>query len=211
MDSRFKILKTNNKYYLSIPHFNTNDIVGIDPGVSTFLTCIDNNDIIIKIGTNVCQVLNKSIHKIMSIKSKAFGPAKKTKILDKYETRVNNKIHELHIKSVNFLISKYKAVLIGDFGSDCQQQIIYPDNDIRKYLRYDLFIQLLTKKCGMYRIDLRVVDETLTSKLCSQCGSYNKFGTNYKVYKCVTCGFVSHRDVNASLNILNKNNDLILY
>lgn len=212
INCNFKILKSSNKYFLSIPLFNQSNVVGIDPGINTFLTCTDDNGKIIKIGTNVCQVINKIIDKIMIVKNRSFSPAKKKKIVDKYENNINNKIMDLHQKSINFLTSNYKTIQIKDFGQGYAEKNNftkqdYTDNDIRKYLQYDLFIDLLIKKCNAYHINLKIIDETLTSKLCSQCGAFNTFEINTRTHKCQNCNFVSDRDVNASLNILNKNNN----
>ena len=47
-----------------------------------------------------------------------------------------------------------------------------------------------------------------TSKTCSNCGAIADLPLNQREYHCSVCGFVCHRDLNASINILKIGQDL---
>jgi hypothetical protein len=51
-----------------------------------------------------------------------------------------------------------------------------------------------------YGANVKVVNEYLTTKTCSQCGQINELGPS-KIHSC-KCGMVSGRDENAAKNIL---------
>ncbi|MBU3913839.1 MAG: transposase, partial [Nanoarchaeota archaeon] len=40
-----------------------------------------------------------------------------------------------------------------------------------------------------------------TSKTCSNCGTLLNIPLSKRKFKCLNCGFVCHRDLNASINI----------
>ena len=53
-------------------------------------------------------------------------------------------------------------------------------------------------------IDLRHIDESYTSKLCSECRFYNSELGKSKTFKCKICNLKLDRDVNSAKNILLK-------
>lgn len=205
INCRYRLVKKYDKYYLVMPKRNIDNYVGIDPGILTFLTCTDNNRNVIKIGTNICSNLKTIMSKIISIKnSPRLTNYKKKKGILKCETKIKNKIHELHNKSIILLVTEYKNIRIGNFGNMCWDENEYMDDDIRKYLRYDIFLSKLKKRCEQNKIGLTIVNENLTSKICSGCSVHNYYGTNYRIYRCNNCGLELDRDINASINILNS-------
>ena len=50
---------------------------------------------------------------------------------------------------------------------------------------------------------LEKVNARNTSKTCSECGTIIKMPLAKRKFSCHKCGFVCHRDLNASINILN--------
>ena len=66
---------------------------------------------------------------------------------------------------------------------------------------YDLKIKI-ENKSQLKGIHLISIDPKYTSQTCSKCQKINK--TKTKKYKCSSCGYKEHRDVNASYNIANK-------
>jgi len=57
----------------------------------------------------------------------------------------------------------------------------------------------ITYKATLLGIPIYYINPRNTSKTCSRCGSINI--ANGKHYKCKFCGYVAHRDINASINI----------
>ncbi len=65
------------------------------------------------------------------------------------------------------------------------------------------FRTMLEAKAQMYGRDFRVIDRwTPTSQVCSTCGfNGGKKELNVRQWKCINCGAVHDRDVNAAINI----------
>lgn len=64
------------------------------------------------------------------------------------------------------------------------------------------FIRYLEYKAVMSGSKLVKVDPRNTSKTCSKCGAVAEMPLNQRQFSCPNCGFVCHRDLNASINIL---------
>ena len=64
------------------------------------------------------------------------------------------------------------------------------------------FIQMLSYKAVKCGGQLIKVNPKNTSKTCSNCGTIADMPLNKRIYRCSVCGFVCHRDINASINIL---------
>jgi putative transposase len=62
--------------------------------------------------------------------------------------------------------------------------------------------QYLTYKAQAAGIQVEWVDEAYTSQTCPQCGRRHK--PRGRVYTCPACGFVAHRDLVGSANILSR-------
>lgn len=57
----------------------------------------------------------------------------------------------------------------------------------------------------MYGKELKKVDPRYTSKTCSSCGYINYDLKLYdRIWTCPNCDIIHDRDINASINILNK-------
>jgi putative transposase len=63
------------------------------------------------------------------------------------------------------------------------------------------FISILTSKAESAGRRVIKVDPSYTSQDCSQCGHRVKKSLALREHRCIKCGFVSHRDHNAAINI----------
>ena len=63
------------------------------------------------------------------------------------------------------------------------------------------FETLLAYKAEALGKEVAFVDARYTSQKCSQCGHIYKGNRQHSRFRCVRCGFQSHADVNAALNI----------
>jgi len=66
------------------------------------------------------------------------------------------------------------------------------------------FIRLLEYKCVDNGSELVKVDPANTTRACSNCGTVKDMPLSVRTYKCAECGLELHRDINASINILNR-------
>ena len=66
----------------------------------------------------------------------------------------------------------------------------------------DAFIRMLEYKAVTSGFRLVKINPRNTSKTCSRCGTITDMPLNQRQFSCPQCGFVCHRDLNASINIL---------
>lgn len=73
---------------------------------------------------------------------------------------------------------------------------------------WNSFIQMLSYKAVRCGGQFVKVNPRNTSKTCSKCGTITEMTLNKRKFKCPSCGFVCHRDLNAAINILSVGQDL---
>jgi len=224
----------DNKYYLSLPvspkffsDFKKNvkgigdceiqaqpnrfDICSLDPGVRTFMT-LYGLDHVVEIGKNDCLKIFDMLELGDSYQSKiSLGYNKKMnkKRRRKNKKRIKNLVDELHRKTVSFLTSNYKTILLPEFKVS---KMVKGNNLSAKTkrqmlaFRFYMFKQRLIDKCSKKGVDLRIISEAYTTKCCSECGVLTDVGGS-KIFKCSNekCPMFHielDRDVNAARNIL---------
>ena len=194
--------KNNDK---KIKQNNKKEQISIDLGIRTFGTCITENSIV-KLGDK----FEKTIKFYLERKDKILNNIDiDKKIKKKNEKRINKKIRnltdELHWKTINYLTSNYKTIIIGDLKS---QGIVKRDGNLGKMtkrismsFRFFEFKQRLTYKCHVTNTNLCITNEWMTSKMCSLCGTENKKLGASKIFNCENCLSVLDRDINGARNI----------
>ncbi len=202
------------KYYLLIPvKINEEEIkqdkeyISLDPGMRTFLTGITEDEIV-KIGNNVTSKLKGYLEKLDQT-SKIDNLEKQKRKQVKYRTKIKNVVDDLHWKTINYLTKKHKTVLIGDMS--IKRIVKKKMNDISKMtkrvglsLKFFVFKQRLEYKCKIYNCNYKEIDESFTSKVCSNCSSIDDKLGSKKVYNCSNCFVKMDRDINGCRGILLK-------
>jgi putative transposase len=179
--------------------------VGIDGGVRTFLTGISNKGTV-EIGTNLKETIKKDFKLLDKIKrnNKISDAIKK-----KYEKRINertaNKIKDMHWKAINYMTNNYDNIIIGKLSTKSivnkeTSKIDKMTKRIALKMAFYQFLERLKYKCQAKNINLQIVNEAYTSKLCCECSTYNDVGGS-KIYRCRDCGIIIDRDVNGAINI----------
>ena len=51
------------------------------------------------------------------------------------------------------------------------------------------------------KVEFGIINEWMTSKMCSRCGEINEKLKGNKIYKCERCGLIIDRDINGARNI----------
>jgi len=198
-------------------------MISIDPGIRTFGTGISEGKAI-KMGDGISEKIKYYIKKIDLVKDMKLNKVnihcnneredikkkknwmKKKKLL--FRRKIRNYIDELHWKSINYLTKNFTTILIGDMGI---KSIVARDGVLEKMtkkiglsMRFYEFKQRLKYKCELHNIKYLEVNESYTSKTCSNCGNVdNKLGAK-KIYDCKICRKVMDRDINGARGIYIK-------
>ena len=213
-DCKIHYNKDNKKFVLLIPeeveissNLKMNNYISIDPGIRTFLNCTTNNSYI-EIGNNIKDKLKNEILRLEKI-----NLIPKNKIKNKYlkitRLRIKNKVNDTHWKIINYLTNTYKTIIIGKWST---KSIISNDSSIFngldkriiQNLSFYSFLEKLKYKCLTENVNLNIIDEHYTSKMCTSCGNLKKDLRGNKIYNCTTCNISINRDYNGSRNIFLK-------
>jgi IS605 OrfB family transposase len=209
--------KITDEYFLLIPEKietkiiekKTESIISLDPGLRTFMTGVSSMGMT-KIGNNVNKIITKEINRINKIKN---NPKISMRIKKKNEIMINrkisNKIDDLQWKSINYLVKNYKTIYLGNMSA---KDIVRKESKILSNVqkvaclmtKYYQFNQRLEYKSKLYGVKLKVIDESYTSKTCSNCCYYDKQLGDSKIYNCYLCDMSIDRDLNGARNIFFK-------
>jgi IS605 OrfB family transposase len=210
----------NGRFFLLVPYekkeeqsFPEHKVISIDSGIRTFQTGYCPEGHTVEICKNVKMKLKKDHDKI-DILNRVFRETRDRKIRKIISSkrrrsfqRIENKINDLHWKTVKFLTENYENIIISDFKTGK----ILRGNDICRSVKRSLsalshykFRRRLLEKCEARGNNLFVIDEAFTSKTCGRCGRINQnLGAN-KTFVCAHCNYKVDRDINASRNMLLK-------
>jgi len=202
--NRFVLYTTKN---CDVKIYDTADTISIDPGIRTFLSCVSDFSVY-EIGKDnqIPEKIKYHLETMDNIKKKPIPQ----KIKKRYEISHNKKIHglvtELHWKSIDFLVKRFKTICIGKWSTKSilsnQRSVLCPmTKRIASRLRFYEFLTKLKYKCDAFGVNLMIVDESFTSKVCSHCSWEHKKLGGEKVFKCGNCTMVIDRDLNGARNI----------
>ena len=196
-------------------HLNTNNIMGIDLGLSNIVTTADNcggSPLIIKGGVvkSINQFYNKQLAKYKSISQKCNKKHLTNRIL-KFHRKRNNKIHDFFHKTsrkiVNHCIEHNIGTIVVGYNEKWKQNIQIGKRNNQNFVSVPFLklIQQIEYKSEMVGITVIRTSEEYTSQTCSSCGIIRKANRKYRgLYVCKNCGVVLNADVNASTNIFRK-------
>ncbi len=207
------IKREGRKYYAiftaikeaEIPKIKDINPVGIDVGLKTFAVLSD--------GTKIAKPnFRKNAEKHVTRWQRIFARRKKgskrrqlakDRLNKEYETannQTNDYLHKITNKLVN---SGYTSFAVEKL----QIQNMVKDHRLAKSINYaswNKFFQLLSYKAESAGMKVIEVDPRNTSKTCSNCGNTQSMPLSKRIYFCKSCGLVEDRDINASINILNR-------
>lgn len=208
LDHDMKILKNKSNYYLIVPikvqdnnDLNkSNRIIGIDPGIKTFLTGFDSDCNIIEYNIDYSKI-NKLNNKYSNYKE--LNKRKRKRTYNKIENKQKNLIDEYHWKSIRYILTNYDYIMFGKLDSQGfvkngkNKKLNKQTNDLKPYL----FRQRLLFKSNELNKYTKIINERYTTKTCSNCGNIYDIKTS-RIYECVKCKKSHGRDINSAKNIL---------
>ena len=193
------------------------DVVALDPGIRTFMTCFSENGHFGKLGEGIFKdimSLNYRIDKLQSRIAEAKKAGNKEKARNLYRavgnlrTRISNLIDELHYKVINFLVRNFSVILLPTFETS---EMVGKEKNGKKrkinksvvrsmlgYRFYD-FGQRLAGACKKYGVRLLRVNEAYTSRTNSFTGELINIGSRKSF--CYD-GIKVDRDINGARGIL---------
>ncbi len=185
---------------------NRKEIVGIDLGVSKFLTT--NEGGIIKSSRFLRKNLKKLRHAQRELSRKQKGSHNwekaRVKVARIYE-KVANCRRDLHFKAAHNLVMTYNHIVCEDLR--VKEMIKHNTRKMRRAILdqgFYTFLVILEQMCNKYSSALTKVNPRYTSQICSNCGCVVKKDLSVRIHKCPHCGLEIDRDVNAAINILHR-------
>jgi len=174
--------------------------IGIDVGIENFAT-LSNGEVIAN-----PQFLKKSEKKLaklqrrLSRKKKGSANRRKARLrVARLHERIFNQRNDFLHKISFSIIKKFKIISVEKL----QIKNMVKNHHLAKSINdvsWGIFIQMLSYKVERTGGQLVKVNPRNTSKTCSNCGTILDMPLNKRKFKC-KCGFVCHRDLNASINI----------
>ena len=185
-----------------IEHIKVEDNhIGIDVGIESFATLSD--------GTKIenPQFFRKSEKKLarlqrrLSSKKKGSANRRKARIkVARFHERIFNQRNDFLHKTSFSIIKRFKTISVEKLQIKNMVKNHYLAKSIND-VSWNSFIQMLSYKVERTSGQLIKVNARNTSKTCSNCGNIQEMPLSKRNFKCLNCGFVCHRDLNASLNI----------
>ncbi len=122
----------------------------------------------------------------------------------RYQAKIANKRKDYLHKITTELVKSYDVIVIEDLKT----KNLLKNHSLAKSITNNswyLFREMLEYKCKWYGKQLVVVSPDYTSQICSNCGYHSgKKPLEIREWTCPKCGANHDRDINASINILNR-------
>ncbi|MGE8203356.1 RNA-guided endonuclease InsQ/TnpB family protein [Heyndrickxia sp. NPDC080065] len=201
--------------------------LGIDMGIKSFITCSDGVSYKNINKTKKVKRLEKKLKREQRSLSRKYENFKKRGEKTATNKRVNiNKnilrVQKLHVRLSNIRLEHVKGV-VNKLVKTKPEYITIEDLNVKGMMKnkhlskavaeqcFYTFKTWLLAKCIDYGIELRQVDRFYpSSKLCSCCGKKKlDLKLSDRIYEC-DCGNVMDRDLNASINLLQAKEYVVL-
>jgi len=214
-DCKLQYDRLFNKYYLIVPekiniteNKNKREVFCGDPGIRTFITGISENNAI-KIGDRCGDKIKRYLKIIDKRNNMNISNKIKKKNEKIYNRKITGLVTELHWKTIKYLTSNYRNILIGDMSvkgiiNNKTSKLNKFVKRIATWLGFYKFRQRLEYKCNSYKINYMIIDESYTSKICSKCGEMKEDLGSSKIFSCDNCNVVMDRDINGARGIFIK-------
>jgi putative transposase len=192
-----------------VPHARPGSAIGIDLGVTTLLTGVDDTGTIITIpGPRPLRAALRKLRRASRAHSrKTPGSANRRKHaarLARIHARVSHVRADALHKATTTLATRYQTVVAEDLnvvGMVRNRKLARAISD----QGFGAARRMLGYKTGWHGGQLILADRFYpSSKICSGCGAVKaKLPLHVRVFTCESCGLTLDRDVNAARNLLN--------
>lgn len=207
------------------PDDTTDEIIGIDLGVRKTITT--SKGVVEPNINKTRKIINldarkKRLQRRLSRKyelNKQGSKYKKTKNIKKLEGQVrliDRKLHNIRENYNQTITNKViamhpKRIMIEDLKVRNLMKNRYLAKSIQDQQFYRIRQLLIEKALNTRATQIGVVNTYYpSSKLCNNCKTYNKYLGSSEIFKCSNCGRVIDRDLNASYNIRDCENYVLV-
>jgi putative transposase len=190
-------------------HARPGSAIGVDLGVRTFLTAVDDRGRILTVeGPKALRASLRKLRRVGRAHSrKALGSANRRKgaqRLARIHAKVTNARADALHKATSDLAQRYAIVVVEDLnvaGMVRNRRLARAVAD----QGFGAALRLLAYKTAWNAGELIVAGRWYpSSKTCSGCGAVKaKLPLAERIYRCESCGLARDRDVNAARNLLN--------
>lgn len=186
----------------SEPLPKTGQAVGIDAGISSFLTLSDGTQIDnFKYYESTQKKLRKAQRKVSRRKKGSNRRRKAVLQLKKIHQKIRNQRNDFQHKISVWLVRNYDLIAIEKLS------VLGLSRGILSKQMNDVaignFFQKLKSKAECAAKEVVEVSAAYTSQDCSQCGNRVKKDLSVRIHHCLQCGLILDRDWNAAINIKN--------
>ena len=190
---------------IKIPEVKNTNPVGIDLGLDSFIAVSDGT----KIEKPKFMQRNRTRiahwQRIVARRNKGSRRRQRAKahLQKTYEYSTNQSGDYLHKLSDTLVNSGYTSFAVEDL----RIQNMVKNHRLASSIHdasWNRFVQLLSYKAESAGLSVVKVDARNTSKECSGCGNIREMPLSERTYTCQRCGMSKDKDINASINILNR-------
>lgn len=171
-----------------------NDIIGLDLGVKTTITCSNGDKINVSIEES--DTLKRRQAKLARQVKRSNGWYKTLSLIRKEYNHINNKKNDCANKIVHKLLSENKVIVMQD------EQIDEWKSDLTSTkIQHSVLGRVKSKLLDSNQVV--ILDKWFpTTKYCSNCGSSYDIQLDERIYECPVCGEKEDRDIHAAKNMI---------
>ena len=187
-----------------LPEYKTfeKDAVGLDVGISSFLTDSEGNKVENPKFFRSTEVkFRKKQRKLSRRKKGSPNRARAKKLVAKQHRKVKRQRLDFLFKTAKKYIDKHALIVVENL----KVSNMLKNNNLAKSISdasWNKFKEILIFKAEEAGRLIELVNPAYTSQDCSRCGNRVKKELSERIHDCKACGLVLDRDHNAAINIL---------
>ena len=183
--------------------------VGVDPGISNFVTLSDGKYLPRPIFFRLEQKKLLRAHRKLSRKKFGSNNYEKARIrFAKIHEKISERRRDFHFKVAKELVTTYDTIYIEKLETSFMMKKKTRKDKQQSKLVSDIalysFFCILHHMANKYKSKIIDVDPYQTTQMCSRCGTIVQKGLEVRTHVCPVCGISIDRDLNAAINILHR-------
>jgi putative transposase len=207
----WKVKREAGRYYvcfsveeIATPLPKTDKVIGIDLGVSNFVTTSDNQFFAPPKHFRKSEKKLRRLQRSVARKIKCSKNRRKSiRNLQRCHQHIANQRRDTAHKIARELIDQNYVIVVEDLNT----QGLVKNHHLAKSIMdasWNIFVMILIAKAEYAGRKIIKIDPKCTSQLCSQCGNIVKKDLSVRIHNCPHCNLILDRDINAARNILAK-------